>query len=67
MLKNLLENWKSTAANFLTLVIIFAGYLAMQTPQTLAQLGISAKFAAWVMFVSGIAKLYVALITKDAK
>ena len=67
VLKHLIENWKSTVSNLLTVVIITGVYLSTQSPENLTNLGISEHVVTWGTFLSGLAKLYVAFITKDAK
>ena len=67
LFQHLVQNWKSTAANFLTLVVITGGYFSMIPSNVLQQHGVTQNELFWGTVVSGLAKLYVALITKDAK
>ena len=62
-----ITNWKSTAANFLTLVVITGGYFAMIPVATLQQHGVTQNEMFWSTAVCGLAKLYVGIITKDTK
>jgi hypothetical protein len=61
------QNWKSTAANFLTLVVITGGYFAVIPVATLQEHGITQNEVFWGTVICGLAKLYVGLITNDAK
>lgn len=67
LIEHLIENWKSTAANVLTLVVITAGYFSTMTPEQLATSGLTPREMFWIAVAGGIGKIYVALITKDAK
>jgi hypothetical protein len=67
MIANLLENWKSTAANALTLVVLTGAYFSAIPSESITNMGITPKEIAWFTAASGLAKMYVALITKDAK
>lgn len=61
------QNWKSTAANFLTLVVMTGGYFAMIPVATLQQHGVSQNECFWATAGFGLAKLYVGILQKDAK
>lgn len=65
MWTSFIQNWKSTAANFLTLVVITGGYFAVIPVDTLQQHGITQNEMFWGTVACGIAKLWVGLITKD--
>ena len=65
MWTSFIQNWKSTAANFLTLVIITGGYFAVIPVATLQQHGVTQNEMFWGTVACGIAKLWVGLITKD--
>ena len=67
ILTHLAANWKSTAANVLTLVVITGGYFAVIPVATLQQHGVTQNEMFWATVVCGLAKLYVGLIQKDAQ
>lgn len=67
MLQHLVENWKSTVANLLTLVIVTGAFLLAQPPATLAQMHITHAVVAYLTAAVGLAKIYVGLISKDSK
>ncbi len=67
MLDHLIVNWKSTVSNLLTLTLIALGVLLAQPPETLMANGLTLKEIFWMGMISAVAKVYVALITKDAK
>lgn len=62
-----LSNWKSTVANGLTIALIGIGFLLNQPHDQLIAHGLSESFLWWSGSISGLLKLYVALITKDTK
>ena len=61
------QNWKSTAANFLTLVVITGGYFAVIPVATLQQHGVTQNEMFWGTVVCGVAKLWIGLLQKDVK
>ena len=63
----LTQNWKSTAANLLTLIVVTGGYFAMMPSAILQQHGVTQNELFWGTVICGLAKLYVGIITKDAK
>ena len=67
VLQHLVQNWKSTAAHILTLVVITGGYFAMIPSTVLQQHGVTQNELFWGTIIGGLAKVYVGLITKDAK
>lgn len=67
MLQHLIENWKSTVANVLTLIVVTGGYFAAVPTTLLQQHGITQNEIFWGTVICGLAKVYVGLITKDAK
>jgi hypothetical protein len=62
-----IQNWRSTASGFLSLVCITGVYCATVPVTLIQQMGVSQKEIAWATFVFGLAKLWNALTTKDAK
>ena len=64
---HLVENWKSTAANLLTLIVITGGYFTAMPSTILQQHGVSQNAIFWGTVITGLAKLYIGIITKDAK
>lgn len=66
-LTHLIENWKSTVANLLTLVITAGAFFSAIPNQVLQQNGITQKEIFWGTCVVGLAKLFVGLVQKDAK
>lgn len=67
ILDHLIENWKSTVANLLTISLIGIGYLLTLPKEQLLANGLSSKELFWLGALNGVLKIYVALITKDAK
>ena len=67
MMDHLIVNWKSTVSNLLTMTLVGLGVLLAQPPETLVANGLTLKEIFWMGIISAVAKLYVALITKDAK
>jgi hypothetical protein len=61
------QNWKSTAANVLTLIITTGAFFTAIPSATLQQHGITQNEIFWGTVACGLAKLYVGIITKDAK
>jgi hypothetical protein len=59
---DVLQNWKSTVSGLLTLLVVGGAYLTTNPPP-----GLSAREMGWATFVGGLAKIYLALIQKDAK
>lgn len=64
---DLLANWKSTVANLLTLLVVTGGYFTAIPAAMLQQNGITQHEIFWATVIFGLAKVYVGLITKDAK
>ena len=60
-----LRNWKSTASNALTLVALTGGYFTAIPSPTLQEHGVSQHEIFWATVITGLAKLYIGLITKD--
>ncbi len=67
MIANLLENWKSTAANALTLIVMTGGFFTAMPSESLQAHGITQNEMFWGTVACGLAKMYIGLITKDAK
>ena len=67
MWQHFVQNWKSTVANILTLIVVTGGYFAAVPTSMLQQHGISQNAIFWGTVVVGLAKIYVGLITKDVK
>ena len=67
VLNHLSANWKSTASNLLTLIVVTGMYFAAIPSQVLQQHGVTQNEAFWGTVIVGLAKLYIALITKDAQ
>jgi hypothetical protein len=65
--QHLAQNWKSTVAGLLTLIIITGGYFLAIPSDVLQMHGVTQNEIFWGTVVCGVAKLYVALITKDTK
>jgi len=67
MLTHIVENWKSTAANLLTLIVITGGYFTAMPSAMLQQHGVTQNEIFWGTVLTGLAKMYIGIITKDAK
>ena len=67
MFQHLIENWKSSAANFLTLVVLTGGFFTAMPSEILQSHGVTQNEMFWGTVICGLAKLYVGLITKDTK
>ena len=66
-LQSAVGSWKSTASNALTLIVLAGGYFTAIPSETLQSHGISQNAVFWITVVVGIAKLYVGMISHDAK
>jgi hypothetical protein len=67
VVQHLAQNWRSTVSGLLTLVVITGGYFAAVPATLLQQHGVTQNQIFWGTVISGLAKLYIAIITKDTK
>jgi hypothetical protein len=67
IIQHLLTNWKSSVANFLTVVIATGTYFAAVPSATLQSAGVTQNEIFIGTCIVGLAKVYIGLIQKDAQ
>ena len=67
MWQHLIANWKTTASNLLTLIVVTGSYFAAVPSTALQQHGVSQNEIFWGTIIVGLAKIYIGIIQKDAK